>query len=127
MAVDFSALLRAEVRDQGQKLSEWKGELGGQSVTLYSKPLTPADNHQVLGKYPNFNNSFDMGGMVLYIVLKAQDEDGNLVFSAKDTPVLMRMGQDKIQEIFGGLFGTFIEEIEDEDTAEAKHEDRVKN
>lgn len=127
--IDFSALIRSEVQQQGQTRSQWTGQLGGETVTLYSKPLTPADNHQVLGKYPNFNTSFDMGGMVHYIALKAEDADGNKVFSlTKDGPVLMHVGQDKIQDIFTGLFQKFMDEIhEPEDQAEKSHEARVKN
>ncbi len=121
---DFSALLHAEVKENTSR-SEWAGKLGGQEVTLYSGPLTPSDNHQVLRKYPDFNTSMNMAGMAMYIALKAEDADGKKAFIVgKDLPLLMRMGQNKIGEIFAGLFGDQIEDIDPDNEG---HEDRVKN
>lgn len=123
MGVDFSALIREEVASG--KRSQWNGTLGGQTVTLYAKPLTPADNAKVLRKYPNFNVSMDLGGMAMYIALKAEDEDGNLAFSlGRDLPVLMRFGQNKIGELFQGLFADQVDDIDGEGE---RHEDRVGN
>ena len=123
--VDFSALLRAEVQKQNQNRAEWTGEFNGQIVTFYAKPRTAADNHQVLAKYPQWNTNFDVEGMAMYIALKAEDEEGNKVFSvAKDFPVLKNLRDTKVVEIFNGLSP---DEEQSEEEAEADHEAQVKN
>lgn len=123
MTMDIHALLKKELADQSR--SEWTGFLGGSKVTLYAKPLSPGDNHAVLAKYPNFNQSMDMEGMAYYIVLKAEDDDGKRVFAeGRDMPLLRRLGQVKIGEIFRGLFGDQVEEMDPDGNG---HEDRVGN
>lgn len=121
--VDFSALIREEAKSS--KRTEWSGVLGGENVTLYAKQLTPADNEIVLRKYPDFNTSMNMAGMAMYIAVKAEDESGKKVFSVnRDLPVLKTLGQDKIGEIFSGLFRDQVEAI---DSDADGHEDRVGN
>lgn len=111
--MDFLELCKKEIADAAT--TSWSGDLGGQEVTLYAKPLTPADNEIVLQKYPSFNTRFDMGGMCLYIARKAEDSEGNRVFDpvAKSLPLLKRMGQDKIGEIFEGLFKDQLDESDE--------------
>ncbi len=119
--MDISALLKNEV--SSYKSNQWTGLLGGQEVTLYAKPMSPADNARVLKKYPNFNNSMEFSGMVEYIIIKATDADGNRVFSEKERPLLMRFDQTKIGEIFNALFGDQL----DDDDEKRGQEDKVGN
>lgn len=118
--MNIESLLKKEIASYG--LNEWTGEIGGEEVTLYSKPLSPADNARVLKKYPNFNTSMEFAGMVEYIIIKAVDADGNRVFTEKHRPFLSRFNQTKIGEIFNTLFGDQL----DEDVG-GGHEDKVGN
>lgn len=121
--MDFHALLKKEIADTNRVVNEWTGDFGGETVTLCSKPLTPADNHTVLSKYPDFNNSMDLEGMAMYIALKAETTGGEKAFSvARDLPLLKRLGQNKVGEIFQALFAGQIDEI---DANGDDHEDRV--
>ena len=47
--VDFSALVREEAQTASNNRNEWSGEIGGTEVTIYAKPLCPAD-FDYLGK-----------------------------------------------------------------------------
>lgn len=105
---NLDSLLKAEIGSYG--MSEWTGTIGGETVTLYSKPMTPADNSRVLRKFPNFNNSMEFAGMVEYILIKACDDKGERVFKEQHRPILARFTQDKIGEIFNALFGAQLDE-----------------
>lgn len=120
--MDIHALLKDEVGSYST--NEWTGMIGNSEVTLRAKPLSPADNARVLRKYPDFNTSMNFAGMVEYIVIKAIDADGKPVFREQHKPLLMRVSQDKIGEIFNALFG---DQIDAEGDTEEGHEDRVKN
>jgi len=109
---DIESLLKAELASYGT--SQWTGEIGGQEITLYAKPLSPADNSRVLRKFPNFNTTMEFGGMVEYIILKATDADGKRVFNESHRVLLSRMSSDKVAEIFNGLFGDQLEDDSDE-------------
>jgi hypothetical protein len=119
---DFEKLLAEEVAGYG--LSSWTGEIGGQTVTLYSKPLSPADTDAISKKHKDFVSSPNFGGMVDAIIRKAVDEDGNKLFNAKHRPLLLKMQVDKIGDIFSKLFGNQYED-DDEDGIEgmAKNSD----
>jgi len=110
--MDIRALLKEEIASY--EANEWTGEIAGQQITLYAKPMSPADNARVLRKYPNFNNTFEFGGMVEYLILKATDADGKRVFSEQDRPLLMRLNQTKIGEMFNALFDDQVVEDEQE-------------
>jgi len=117
--MNIESLLKKELASYG--LNEWVGEVGGEEVTLYAKPLSPADNARVTRKFPNFNNTMEFAGMVEYIVIKAVDSEGNKVFSEKTKPLLMRLNQTKVGEIFNALFADQLDENESD------HEDKVGN
>ena len=116
----FAEALRAEVSAHDD--TEWSGTLGGQDVRLSSRPLTPADMTRIARQHPNFAQSPNMEGMVDLLVLKCNDDQGERAFDKGDKPLLMRMGTNKIAEIFQALFSTQL--VEDDDEA---FEERVKN
>lgn len=119
--VDFAALVKEEAQTTASTRSEWKGKLGETDVTLYSKPLCPADFDYV-GKrgYRDFLTAPSLGGMVELIVRKAETQDGQKCFSPnRDVPVMKRWGQDKVGEIFGELFGDQLD-AETEEQFEAR-------
>lgn len=102
--------------------TEWTGTLGDTQVTLTSQPLTSAD-YTVIGKrHPNFAQAPTLEGMVDMLIRKCKDEHDNPAFDKSDKPLLMRVGTNKIGDIFGDLFGGQMDEYTDEDA-----EDDIKN
>lgn len=118
--VDFSALIQQEVQSQNEDRGEWSGSLGGQDVTIYAKPLCTADHDYVAKRgHRDFLVNPSLAGMVEMLARKAEDESGKKIFKpAKDVPVLKRLGQDKISDIFGSLFGDQMEPESDEEFEE---------
>jgi hypothetical protein len=122
--VDFSALIREEAQTTSNNRNEWSGEIGGTEVTIYAKPLCPADFDYV-GKrgYRDFAVSPSMGGMVELIARKAETESGTKCFKPNsDVAVMKRWGNEKIGSIFAALFG---DDLEPE--TEEQYEARVGN
>lgn len=114
--MDIEKLLKDEISDQVS--ASWSGKIGGQSVTLYSTPVTPADIESVSRRYPDFTTNANVAGLVHLILIKACDDEGNRVFNVgRDGPLLRRFGVGKIQEIAGDLFGSHLlpdqEDVED--------------
>lgn len=98
------------------KDTEWTGTLGSKEVTLVSRPITPADL-QTLARlgHPEFAKNPTMEGMVEMLILKARDPaDGNKAFDKGDRPVMMKVGTNKIGEIFAALFGNQLAEDSEE-------------
>ena len=109
--VDFNALIQQEVQSQHEDRGEWSGSLGGQDVTIYAKPLCAADHEYVAKRgHRDFLVNPTIAGMVEMLARKAEDENGNKIFKPnRDVPVLKRLGQDKIGDIFRSLFGDQVE------------------
>ena len=116
----FSDALRAEVSSYGE--TEWNGQLGGVDVKLMSKPITSADMTRIGRAHPDFTRSPNMEGMVDLLIIKATDDNGDKAFDKGDKPMLMRIGTNRIGEIFHALFADQLVEDDDE-----KFEERVKN
>jgi len=121
---NFAELIRKEVAQSAQDRGTWTGELGGTTVTIYAKPLCPADHEYARKKgYPDFMSNMPMGAMVHLLARKAESEAGSPIFRPNaDVPILNKMGQDKIAEIFGELFAGQMEGEDD-----AAHEERLGN
>lgn len=114
--VDFAALVQEEAQKNSSSRSEWSGKIGDTEVTLYAKPLCPADFDYV-GKrgYRDFLTAPSLGGMVELIIRKAESESGVKCFSPnRDSKPMKLWGQDKVGEIFGDLFGDQMESEGDE-------------
>mgnify|MGYP000199147942 CR=1 FL=1 len=118
----LSELVRSEVGSYVD--SEWTGTLGTTNVTLYAKPLTPADFARLGPKHAGFVTNPTLEGMVELIIAKARDAHGALAFDKGDKPVMMRFNSNKIGEIFAALFGAQMEVINEGDDAA---EERAKN
>lgn len=120
MGFDVDKALAAEIGSYDR--SEWSGEIGGQSVTLYAPPISPRDIEMVARHQPDFATNPRPSGMARLILMKAQDENGAKVFSVnKHMPLFERMSANKIGEIFGDLFGEAFSADADEEL-----EDRAK-
>lgn len=116
----FTDSLKAEIAAYEE--SEWSGEIAGQPVTLYSKPLTTDDLTRISRRHPGFQQAPSLDGMIDLILLKARDDKGDRAFDKTDRPLLARLNATKIGSIFGDLFGSQLESQTEED-----HEERVKN
>ena len=112
--IDITAALKAEIGSYTR--NEWSGQIGGQEVTLYSKPITPGDISYVTRHQADFVSAPAPAGMAELIIHKAEDEHGNKVFSrGKHLVFLTRMKTNMIGEIFAGLFGdSFATDADDE-------------
>lgn len=108
----FSDALKAEI--SGYANTEWKGTLGGRDVVIQSQPLTPNDMMRIARKHPSFTQSPTMDGMVDLLINKALDVSGDKAFDQADKPHLMRVGTNKIGEIFAALFASQMVEETDE-------------
>jgi len=118
--MDITAALKSEIGSYSS--SQWTGQIGGEEVTLYSKPITPKDISLVTRYQSDFVSSPSPAGMVELIIHKAEDENGSKVFSrGKHLVFLQRMRTNLIGEIFTGLFGDSFEVDADEEL-----DDRVK-
>jgi hypothetical protein len=97
---------------------EWSGEIGTQEVTLYAKPLNPADVKRVRRNYPDFMTQPEPAAMVDMICDKVHDGNGKRVFvKSKHAPIFEQMRIEKVGDIFGALFGQdFDDPISIEDT-----------
>lgn len=118
---DIHKLIKNEIGSYERLV--WSGEIGGENVTLYSKPLTPSDIAYVRKWHPDFTTQPSPSGMVELIIRKAELDDGTKPFSrGRDKPILERFTNRLIGEIFGALFADQFDEETDE-----QFEDRVKN
>jgi hypothetical protein len=104
--------------------SEWSGNLGTVAVTIYAKPLTPADLARLGPKHAGFVNNPSLEGMVDLIILKARDGNNLAAFDKGDKPLMMRWNTNKVGEIFAALFGEQMETLNEDDAAQ---EARAKN
>lgn len=111
--IDMKQALMQEVGSYDD--SEWTGKIGAADVVLMAQPLTPADMTQISRKHPNFTSSPSLEGMIDLMIMKCKDSHGQLAFAKTNKSLLMRVGTDKIGEIFGELFGAQMEEYTEED------------
>lgn len=103
----------AEKRNRQRRVievSEW-GE-DDKPLLVYSSAITAGDLKNIQRKHKNFLNDMTIDGMVDLIIMKAQDVDGNKLFTLEDKVYLMGEEMTLIANIAGQMFGD-IETIED--------------
>jgi len=74
-------------------------------VLLYVGAITAGDMDKLQRKHKDFLNNMTIAGMIDLIIAKAEDADGNRVFTLEDKPVLMREPVNLIADIAGKMFG----------------------
>lgn len=79
-------------------------ELGGESVTIYAKPITGMDIEALQRKHKDFVNNPTLGAAVDMIVRKAETEEGEPAFDVEDKPILLNQTIDFISKIRSELF-----------------------
>lgn len=87
------------------EVAEW-GEDETSPQIVYYGPFLAIEMDKVQRKHPNFLQSMTMAGMVEIIVMKAEDKDGNKLFSLEDKPTLMREPLTLITRVAGALMSS---------------------
>lgn len=91
-------------------VSEW-GE-DDTPLTVYSGMLTCGDIDKLQRKHPNFMSNPTVAAMVDLIIMKAEDKDGEKLFTLEDKPILMRESVTVVSKVAGHMFST-VESQED--------------
>lgn len=83
------------------EVSEWGEE---SALVIYSGPLTCADVAKLQRKHKDFLNSLSVEAMVDLIIMKAEDKNGEKLFTLEDKPFLMREPVSVITSVGGEMF-----------------------
>lgn len=91
---------------------EW-GE-DGEPLRVFYGPMLAGEVNKLQRKHPNFLTSMEMAGAVELVIMKAEDGQGEKVFTLEDKPTLMREEVQVISRVAAAFFsGTAgIEELE---------------
>ena len=84
------------------EVPEWGGDA---PVLLYVGAITAGDMDKLQRKHKDFLNNMTIAGMIDLIIAKAEDADGNRVFTLEDKATLMREPVNLIADIAGKMFG----------------------
>lgn len=68
---------------------EW-GEDESSPLIIHFSPMLALEIEKIQRKHPNFFQQMTVQGMVDLIILKAENKDGEKLFTLEDKPVLMR-------------------------------------
>ena len=94
------------------EISEWSADDESAFILYFGKFLAH-DLDRLQRKHPNFINNVTIAGMVDMIIMKAQDREGNVIFTLEDKPTLMREPVEVITRIAGEMMvSTSFEEHE---------------
>ena len=101
---------RREVQVREVVVPAWGDESG--DFKLYCRPITCYDLNQLQKKHPTFLTNTTIAAMVDLIIMKAEDQSGEKLFTAADDKIeLMGEQTDVISEIANQMFA----EIESEE------------
>ena len=82
-------------------------------LILYFGPLLAGEMDRIQRKHPGFLQSASFAGMIDLIILKAEDKEGQKVFSLEEKAILMREELTIIAKVAGALMdGSTIEDQE---------------
>lgn len=87
-------------------VSEW-GE-DGKPLEIFAGVLTCHDVNQIQRKHKDFLNNMSVEAMVDLIILKAENADGERLFTLEDKPVLMREPVLLVTRVAGEIFGSVL-------------------
>lgn len=92
-------------------VDEW-GD-GGVAMEIYSSPITGHDIDRLVRKHPAFLTNPTMEAMVDMIIHKAEDVDGEKLFTLEDKQPMLGEPFDLIANVFGSVFNAVsVEEQE---------------
>lgn len=92
------------------EVPEWGEE--NAPLIVYCGSLTCGDVSRLQRKHPNFLSNPTVDAMVDLILAKAEDKDGEKMFTLEDKPVLMRESVTLISRVSGAMFST-VESVEE--------------
>lgn len=90
------------------EVAEW-GE--DSPLAIYTGALTCADVDKLQRKHKDFMSNPTVAAMVDLLIMKAEDKDGEKLFTLEDKPFLMREPVTLISAIAGQMFST-VESVE---------------
>ncbi len=94
---------RREVKVREVDVPKWGDDSG--AFKLYCRPITCYDMNQLQKKHPNFLNNTTIAAMVDLIIMKAEDQSGERLFTAADDRMeLMGEHTDVISDIANQMF-----------------------
>lgn len=94
------------------EVKEW-GEDDSSPLIIHCGPLLAIEMEKIQRKHPNFFQSATIAGMVDLIIMKAEDKDGEKLFTLEDKPTLMREEFSLIATVAGEMISsTSVEEAE---------------
>lgn len=94
------------------EVAEW-GEDEGSPLAIHCTPLLALEIEKLQRKHPNFFQQMSIQGMVDLIIMKAEDKDGEKLFTLEDKPILMREQFTVIARVSGEMVSsTTVEEHE---------------
>ena len=96
------AAKRAEQQRGFSDIEEW-GE-ADTPLRLYFTQVSARDIEKVQRKYPTFLNEPSMSSMVEMIILKAEDDAGEKLFTLEDKATLLGEPVNVIAKVFGSVF-----------------------
>jgi hypothetical protein len=103
--------LAKRIADRQQKarkcieVIEW-GEDSDSPLMIYSGPMLALEMDRIQRKHPNFFQSATIAGMVDLIILKAEGQDGEKLFTLEDKPTLMREEFSLIARVAGEMIAS---------------------
>ena len=75
-------------------------------LIVYSGILTCGDVDKLQRKHPGFMSNPTIAAMVDLIIMKAEDKDGEKLFTLEDKPFLMRESVNVISSVAGQMFSS---------------------
>lgn len=91
------------------EVAEWGDDA---PLVIYSGPLTCADVDKLQRKHKDFLQSMSIAAMVDLIIQKAEDKDGEKLFTLEDKPFLMREQIAVVSRIAAQMFAG-VQSVED--------------
>lgn len=104
------------------EVDEWGDN--GVPLTIYFTEVTARDVDKIQRKHKDFLSNPTVVGMVDVIINKAEDEQGEKLFTLEDKPVLLGEPLGLIGEVFAVAFSSLSIE-EQEKNSEATHSDET--
>ena len=105
----MSLAKRISARQQAARkvieVQEW-GEDDSSPLIIHAGPLLAIEMEKIQRKHPNFFQAATIAGMVDLIIMKAEDKDGEKLFTLEDKPVLMREEFGIVARVAGELIST---------------------
>ena len=87
-------------------VKEW-GE-DDKPLEIFAGVLTCHDVDRLQKKHPNFLSNMSVEAMVDLIILKAENDAGERLFTLEDKPVLMREAVLLVTRVAGEIFGSVL-------------------